>query len=509
MRQSLLLVCMLIAVCGECLSHTSQEQPATKESPPAPKGLEGKWQGTLGEGARKLRLVLTITKTAEGAFSGTLDSVDQGARLPMENIMVTRGAVRFEVKPVGGVYEGVLRIGQTEMSGTWTQTRVPTQPLTFKRASDAAPSRQGTSMVPRPAQKPFTTPLDIAVPISPVAFKADGKWHLVYELHVTNFDNSDDCTLRHLDVVTGDRAHKLLASFSGAELQGLVTRPAQPGVTEKSKLGPGTFAIVYLWVTLDKREDVPAVIRHRVSLKVVEYPEEVTVETPPTPVDREPVVVISTPLRGGEWLAANGPSNTSIHRRALGPFDGRACSGQRFAIDWLQLYAEGKSYKGDPADNKNYRAYGAEIHAVADGIVTEVKDGIPENIPGMSSRAVPITMETVAGNHVIVHIGSNLYAVYVHMQPGSVRVGVGEKVRRGQVLGLLGNSGNSTEPHLHFQICNANSVLSCEGLPYAFSSFEVQGHGWGWVPRESRDAPARHTMEIPTDGEVVKFSSPE
>ena len=68
---------------------------------------------------------------------------------------------------------------------------------------------------------------------------------------------------------------------------------------------------------------------------------------------------------------------------------------------------------------------------------------------------VPITLETVGGNNVIMEIGDGLYAFYAHLQPGSLRVKVGDKVRRGQVLGLLGNSGNSSEPHLHFHICNA------------------------------------------------------
>ena len=102
-------------------------------------------------------------------------------------------------------------------------------------------------------------------------------------------------------------------------------------------------------------------------------------------------------------------------------------------------------------------------------------------------------------------IGDGLYAFYAHMQPGSLRVKVGDRVRRGQVLGLLGNSGNSSEPHLHFQICDANSELGSEGIPYAFRSFEVQGKGWGWKSSESHEAAVKHEMEIPTENEVVRF----
>jgi murein DD-endopeptidase MepM/ murein hydrolase activator NlpD len=102
-------------------------------------------------------------------------------------------------------------------------------------------------------------------------------------------------------------------------------------------------------------------------------------------------------------------------------------------------------------------------------------------------------------------IGDGVYAFYAHLQPGSLRVKVGDKVHRGQVLGLLGNSGNSSEPHLHFHICNANSELGCEGLPYAFATYELQGKGEGWKPSDSHGAPVKQEMEIPTEDEVIRF----
>ena len=163
-------------------------------------------------------------------------------------------------------------------------------------------------------------------------------------------------------------------------------------------------------------------------------------------------IVIGPPLRGSDWLAANGPSNISGHRRALVPIEGQVYIAQRFAIDWLQKREDGRTFTGDAKDNKNYRCYGAEALAVADAVVVGVKDGIPENIPGPTSRAVPITLETVGGNFVILDLGQGRYAYLRHLQPGSLKVKLNDKVRRGQVLGLVGNSGNSTEPHLHFHV---------------------------------------------------------
>jgi murein DD-endopeptidase MepM/ murein hydrolase activator NlpD len=474
---------------------------AHSQAAPDGKGIAGRWEGALGG---RLHLVLTISDSGGGDYSGTLNSVDQGAVLPMDAIKVEGDHFRFEVKAVGGVYEGVLNAARTEIKGTWTQTGVPPQPLSFQR-NDKAGASSEEKAAPAPTPKPLTAPLDVAVPFAPAALRGDGKVYLVYELHIANMGRSD-CKLTRIEVVAGDSSGKSLATLTGAELENMTVLSGQTA-SERTKIGPGAIAVVFMWVTLDRPENLPAALRHRLSMKVGDYPEELALETPPVEVSRGPAIVISPPLRGDNWLAVNGPSNISIHRRALLPIDGRARISQRFAIDWVRLNPDGSTHEGDPKDNKNYRAYGEEILAVADGVVTEVKDGIPQNVPGLNSRAVPITLETIGGNHVLLQIASGVYAFYAHMQPGSIRVKVGDRVRRGQVLGLLGNSGNSTEPHLHFQLCDANSPLGSEGLPYAFAAFELQGRGWGWKSSEAKGAAEKHEGEMPMENEVVRFPS--
>jgi murein DD-endopeptidase MepM/ murein hydrolase activator NlpD len=468
--------------------------------------LEGTWSGALGGGANKLRILLTISKSGE-SYSGTLNSVDQGALLPMSEIRLEGAKVHFELKAVGGVYDGELQDGAKKIAGTWIQTGVPAQPLNFERGAPA--EKQSNAIpAPNPEKAPISPQLDVTVPIAPTVFRGGGKWHLVYELHAANV-GSWDIKLTRLEVTPASGAstpgEKPLATFDAAYLATIAAQPGNRNATEPAKLGPGSFAIIYVWVTLERREDVPASVAHRISLRVGTYPQEINIETPATQVVTKSVPVIGSPLSGENWLAANGPSNTSVHRRAFIAVNGRGYISQRFAIDWLQLYPDGKSYSGDAKDNKNYRAYGAEVHAVADGVVTEVKDGIPQNVPGIDSRAVEITLETIGGNHVIMQIGDRLFAFYAHMQPGSLRVKVGDHVRRGQVLGVLGNSGNSTEPHLHFDLCDASSMLACEGMPYALAAFEVQGKGWGWKSSESKAAPEKREMEIPLEGDVVRF----
>ena len=98
-------------------------------------------------------------------------------------------------------------------------------------------------------------------------------------------------------------------------------------------------------------------------------------------------------------------------------------------------------------------------------------------VPGRDSRAIPITRDTVNGNFISLDMGNERYAMYMHLQPGSLRVRMGRRVIRGQVLALVGNSGNTTGPHLHFQVVDRNSPFESQGVPYAIDSFEVVGKG--------------------------------
>ncbi len=455
-------------------------------------GLEGLWQGTLDAGA-KLRLVLTITKSSSGDYQGVLESLDQGATIPAEKVILTGDKLRAEFPRVKGFYEGAINKEGTEITGAWTQNG-GTLPLSFKRVE--ASSRPKEEPKAASAEKPFTSPIDVTIPIAPTAFQADGKTHLVYELHIVDF-NALRATLSYIEVLsdTGAELKRVEQTELIASVLPVGNRDAVGA--DKLNIGLGGTLVVYMWVTLDGPVKVPAALEHKITVKVGQNQDVMTVRCARITVTRD-IAVIGAPLRGDNWEAGNGPSNTSGHRRALIPVDGRARIAQRFAIDWVRVNASGQTFTGDPKDNKNYRAYGSDALAVADGVVTEVKDGIPENVPGLNSRAVPITLETVGGNHVILDIGHGRYAFYAHLQPGSLKVKLGDHVKRGQVLGLVGNSGNSTEPHLHFHLSDANSPLGSEGIPYALEFFETKAKG---------DAPpVKHKLEIPVEDEIVTFA---
>ena len=347
---------------------------------------------------------------------------------------------------------------------------------------------------PTTPPRPIDAPIDVAVPVPPTAFRGDGKMHLVYEVHLTNFARPE-ILLTRFEVLAGDRS---LAAYSGDDFARMVTRPALQ-TKEPLRIDGGLRAVIFVWVTLDSAADVPASLDHRITLKVAD--DEFTSTCARIPVFND-AVSISPPLKGDGWCAANGPANGSGHRRSLIPVGGGVHIAQRFAIDWLQLRDEGGSFKGDRLDNKNYRCYGSDVLAVADATVVTVKDGIPQNVPGINSRAVPITLETVGGNHVILDLGRGHFAFYAHLQPGQIRVKAGDRVKHGQVMALLGNSGNSTEPHLHFHICNLNSPLAAEGLPYTVN-FEVIGKGMGWKPSDAAAEP--RSQEMPLQNTVLRF----
>jgi hypothetical protein len=419
--------------------------------------IDGTWRGTLGQ----LHVVCTFKKGSDGKRSGVLDSVDQGAKLAIETVTVDGAKVRFTVARVGGVWEGKLAGGT--LDGTWTQSGAAPQPLVLTR-DDGKSAAATTPAVSTPRPKPLDAPIEMVVPVAPTPWRGgDGKMHLAYEAHVTNFA-SRELSLRRFEVLAPDG--KSLTTLEASDLPAAVTRPGLPPVPGDLRVGPGVRAVIFVWVTLPDGATPPAAVDNRITLRVGDDPQDWSVKQR-LAVRAEPPIVIGPPLEGARWVVGNGPSNTSVHRRAMLPIAGRAYIAQRFAIDWVQLAGGDSTFRGDPKKNTSYSCYGAKALAVADGTVVETKDGIVENVPG-APPAVPMTLETIGGNHVIVDLGGGHYAFYAHFKPKSLRVKVGDRVKRGQVLGLVGNSGNSSEPHLHFHITDAAAPLAAEGLPYAF-----------------------------------------
>ena len=361
---------------------------------------------------------------------------------------------------------------------------------------------------------PSATPVTVQVPIAPTPVRTTNGAQLFYELHLTNFSRQT-LEIARLEIHSSSVSGPVLATYESQDLDDRLLRPGLPNdAPNKRSIGAGLRAILFIQLSFDEKARFPATVWHRTTFKQTGTDgtgAEVFLDSGPVQIVSTEPIVISPPLRGGDWLAANGPSNSSLHRRALLIVDGNASIAQRFAIDWIRLGANGLPSHDDPSQNSNWWGYGSEILAVADGTVVATKDGIPENVPVATERAVPITLDTLAGNHVVVDLGGGRYATFAHLQPGSLRVSVGSKVRRGQVLGLLGNSGNSDAPHLHFHVTDGSSAMGAEGLPYRFESFQVKGalpsllgllDGQAWHAASSA---VQRRLEIPVENTVVRF----
>jgi hypothetical protein len=351
----------------------------------------------------------------------------------------------------------------------------------------------------------------IATPYPPEAQILDGAGHRhsAYELYVTNWGKTP-LKITKLEV-NGKDDQKIVATLSATGKQlatmfvpigGDGTKPNDPA------LKSGETGVFFIFVDWLPGQDDPDTFDTAITIEQHgERSGSGTIHTAALEVNQDDPIVIRSPLLGKNWQAANGPSNNSPHRRAMLPVNGQPHIGQRYAIDWIQLGDDGKSFTGDEHDNKSYHAWDQEIHAVADGKLVEVKDGIPENVPNSGKLAVQMTYDTLAGNHIIQQLSEDHYAAYAHLRPGTIKVKVGDTVHAGDVLAHLGNTGNSSEPHLHFQVCDAPSFPASEGLPFAIDQYTYEDYKLDKTPKPALTVKSSHPMtkQEPMEDELDSF----
>ncbi|MGA9353954.1 MAG: M23 family metallopeptidase [Terriglobales bacterium] len=336
---------------------------------------------------------------------------------------------------------------------------------------------------------------------------------LVYELHLTNFDVVP-LTLKRISVFAAPENPDPLATLEGDKLSAAMIRVGAPmtmsagssaGSGNTRTLDPGGRNVVFLWIESPVNKPVPANLRHQLVFSSTpagaDKPVDATLEDFSVPVSEDPVPVLTPPFGGGTWLAGNGPANDSDHRRSIFAADGHIYLPERFAIDWVKVGPNQDTRHDGSSKNENWWGFGEPVLAVADGEITEVVDEYPDNTPRVLP---PVTLDNIAGNHIVLQIARNRFVAYAHLQRGSIKARTGDRVRRGAMLALLGNSGNTTGAHLHLQVTDRNSVLQSEGVPFIFAAFTYLGPGSDY-PEKQVSEPWYNS--IPPGEGVLKFEA--
>jgi hypothetical protein len=354
------------------------------------------------------------------------------------------------------------------------------------------------------------TPVVASVVAPPQPVEAsDGRTHLAYELLLINhtFNPPAKVTVQGVQALAGG---KVVESLVGKGLAAVMFPfgDEKPGV----ELDKGEAAYVMMDVSLPPGAKLPKRLSHRLSVSL-RPPSAVVAKrfgTAPTRVVRHRAAVVAPPLRGPGWIVGNGCcSELTSHRAGLLPVDGALHQGERFAIDFIQVAPSGMLGTGPLDQLSSYPFFGDEVLSATAGEVVTVVDGLPETPPG---ALPPTTAARAAGNHVVVKAGPRRFALYAHLQPGSIGVRVGQRVSAGEALGRLGSSGNSNAPHLHFQLMDGRSPLASNGIPYRFSHFAVAGRltnfGGLFEGKAAKVAPefrGAHRNELPLNLQVVDF----
>ncbi|TSD49974.1 M23 family metallopeptidase [Rhodococcus sp. KBS0724] len=335
-----------------------------------------------------------------------------------------------------------------------------------------------------PLDKDVATPLVItALGPDPIPVTGtDGKIHVAYEIQLFNV-TPRPVTITEVETLADGPDGVVVTTVGEAEVAARTLQfPAAP--VPVTDIAPGRTVVLLLDDVYDSRDDVPAEVTHRITATLgtaspgseafgALYPDATTQIGGAVRTSTASPVVIGPPVAGDGWIADNSCCVMNAHRGVVLALGGRMNGAERFGIDWMQTGQDNAVAVGDGTRNEDYYGYGAELLAVADGTIVTVVSDRPDVPPKILPEGV--AFEQLAGNYVIIDIGDGNFAFYAHMIPGSVSVEVGDKVTRGQAIGRLGNSGNTTAPHLHFHLSRAPLPLSGDNVAYEIDRFTFIG----------------------------------
>lgn len=372
--------------------------------------------------------------------------------------------------PVSALSQGMAHAGPVRTARAATDSTVPAAPpgCALARSTGAPP------LSPAAAPPAFLpTQLEMRTPFHPTAFPSGGRNFLIYELHLRNL-GGEPMALKGIEVIGEGGFTRPVATFDADQLPSLFFPRAHQTSSQEADasrhLAEAETAVAFICLGFEPGLAVPSELHHRVLLQA-HYADGPAIGTRHTQLR-----TLAPPVAGPDWIAAGGPGNTSHHRVGLLVIGGNARISRRYAIDWRKIRND-NTFEGNAVDVRSHHAYGETVFAVADGVVVSARDDLPDNIPRTPNgfeTALPLTMDNVAGNTVVLDLGGGQFALYAHLMPGSVLVEPGARLRRGQALGRIGNSGDSREPHLHFEVMDNPDLLAGEGLPYLIDRYEIR-----------------------------------
>ena len=348
------------------------------------------------------------------------------------------------------------------------------------------------------------------VTVAPVPVPVEGTPRLVYELAIESHA-SEPLVVESIDVVDAGPG-AVIATLQGDALEHRLRvegGPSAPG--NVLAIAPGARGRVYLELSPGDAP-LPRSLEHRLTYRVAgsRSTAPVTVRGAHVAVRDSQPVVLAPPVRGGPWVAVYDPAWERGHRRVVYTIDRLARIPGRFAIDWIRVDAEGRYARGDEDVVRNWYSYGAEVLAVADARVAAARDDVAES-PTISGHP-DHPLEDATGNYVALDLGDGRFAFYEHLAPGSIRVAVGDEVRRGEVIAAAGFTGHTTGPHLHFHVADAASPLGAEGVPFVFERFRLLGRyddfgAFGRAPRTpiGERVESLRRRELPAPNAVIDF----
>lgn len=288
-----------------------------------------------------------------------------------------------------------------------------------------------------------------------------------YELEVAN---SGPAPVRLMSLtVRGTAQAGQMLHLTGARLRAALA-PRSPGCdAEGARLQPGATCTLFVDAAMrrgDTAGKLETILRYAVGSGVADTGIGLIARDDSSPA-------LGPPLGGGTWVAVHHPDWPRGHRRVFYQTPrGRVLPGC-FAIDFVEVAATGATACGDADKPANALGYGKPVLAVATGRIVALRDDMPESASvSANGRHGPAA---AAGNYVVLALQPGRYAIYEHLRPGSIRVRVGDLVRRGMPIAALGFTGDSTGPHLHFHVSDAIDPSEGEGLPFTFDRYTLLG----------------------------------